>query len=97
MIKAYIPVLLGSSRTLRQSVKVAQFILEQLWLGDRVQTKVIDLREYKLPILEERLNEMSTPGPAVLQFCSKLSQADGVLIVTPEYKGGYPGVYTGYD
>jgi hypothetical protein len=33
--KAYIPVLLGSSRTLRQSVKVAQFILEQLSQCDR--------------------------------------------------------------
>jgi NAD(P)H-dependent FMN reductase len=97
MIKAYIPVLLGSSRTGRQSRKVAQFILEQLRLGDRVQTELIDLREYKLSILEERLNETSTPLPTVLQFCSKLGQADGVLIVTPEYKGGYPGVYTGYD
>jgi NAD(P)H-dependent FMN reductase len=101
MIKAYIPILLGSSRTLRQSVKVAQFILEQLSQCDRkagrsrvlrVQTELIDLREYQLPILEERLNEMSTPLPTVLQFCSKLAQADGVLIVTPEYKGGYPGV-----
>jgi NAD(P)H-dependent FMN reductase len=101
MIKAYIPVLLGSSRTLRQSVKVAQFILEELRQRDsgagrssalRVQTELIDLREYQLPILDERLNEMSTPLPNVLQFCSKLGQADGVLIVTPEYKGGYPGV-----
>ena len=92
MIKAYIPVLLGSSRTLRQSVKVAQFILEQLRQCDSVQTELIDLREYQLPILEERLNEMSTPLPTVLQFCSKLAQADGLLIVTPEYKGGYPGV-----
>lgn len=92
MIKAYIPVLLGSSRTGRESVKVAQFILGELSQRDRIQTELIDLREYKLPILEERLNEMSTPGPTLLQFCSKLSQADGVLIVTPEYKGGYPGV-----
>jgi NAD(P)H-dependent FMN reductase len=101
MIKAYIPILLGSSRIGRQSVKVAQFILEQLRQCDsgagrssvlRVQTELIDLREYKLPILEERLNEISTPLPTVLQFCSKLGQADGVLIVTPEYKGGYPGV-----
>ena len=92
MIKAYIPILLGSSRTLRQSVKVAQFILEELRHWERVQTELIDLREYRLPILEERLNEMSTPLPSVLQFCSKLGQADGVLIVTPEYKGGYPGV-----
>lgn len=92
MIKAYIPILLGSSRTGRQSVKVAQFILEQLRQCDSVQTEVIDLREYKLPILEERLNETSTPLPTVLQFCSKLGQADGLLIVTPEYKGGYPGV-----
>jgi NAD(P)H-dependent FMN reductase len=92
MNKAYIPILLGSSRTGRQSVKVAQFILEQLRQCDSVQTEVIDLREYQLPILEERLNEMSTPLPTVLQFFSKLDQADGILIVTPEYKGGYPGV-----
>ncbi|MBW4597993.1 MAG: NAD(P)H-dependent oxidoreductase [Brasilonema angustatum HA4187-MV1] len=101
MIKAYIPVLLGSYRTGRQSVKVAQFILEELRLWDskagrssvlRVQTELIDLHEYGLPILEERLNETSNPPPTVLQFCSKLGQADGVLIVTPEYKGGYPGV-----
>lgn len=92
MIKAYIPILLGSSRTLRQSVKVAEFILGELRQCDSVQTELIDLREYRLPILEERLNETSTPLPTVLQFCSKLDQADGLLIVTPEYKGGYPGV-----
>ncbi|MBP5976157.1 NAD(P)H-dependent oxidoreductase [Brasilonema sp. CT11] len=101
MIKAYIPVLLGSSRIGRQSVKVAQFILEELRLWDskagrssvvRVQTELIDLHEYGLPILEERLNQTSNAPPTVVQFCSKLGQADGVLIVTPEYKGGYPGV-----
>ncbi|XZN99670.1 MAG: NADPH-dependent FMN reductase [Microcoleus sp.] len=92
MTKAYIPILLGSSRIGRQSVKVAEFILGELSQRDRVQTELIDLREYKLPILEERLNETSTPLPVVLQLCSKLGQADGVLIVTPEYKGGYPGV-----
>jgi NAD(P)H-dependent FMN reductase len=92
MINAYIPVLLGSSRTGRQSVKVAQFILGELSQRDRVQTELIDLREYKLPILEERLNEMSTPRSTLLQFCSKLDRADGILMVTPEYKGGYPAV-----
>lgn len=82
MIKTYIPVLLGSSRTLRQSVKVAEFILGELRQYDHVQTELIDLREYQLPILEERLNETSTPPPTVVQFCSQLGQADGVLIVT---------------
>lgn len=92
MIKTYIPILLGSSRTLRQSVKVAEFILGELRQCDHIQTELIDLREYQLPILEERLNETSTPLPTVVQFCSQLSQADGILMVTPEYKGGYPGV-----
>ncbi|MFB8788054.1 MAG: NAD(P)H-dependent oxidoreductase [Potamolinea sp.] len=101
MTKAYIPILLGSSRTGRQSVKVAQFILEEFRQFDRpeghsnglrVQTELIDLHEYKLPILEEKLNETLNPPPNVVQFCSKLGQADGILIVTPEYKGGYPGV-----
>lgn len=91
-IKLKIPILLGSCRVGRQSLKIAQFILGELLPNNRLQTELIDLRDYNLPMLEERLQEMAEPPPNLLKFCSKLRQADGILIVTPEYKNGYPGV-----
>lgn len=92
MTKLSIPILLGSCRIGRKSLKVAKFILAELVEQDQIDTEIIDIGEYKLPILEERLQEISNPPNNVLQFCSKLSQADGILLVTPEYKNGYPGV-----
>lgn len=92
MTKVNIPVLLGSSRTLRQSLKVAEFIVAELQEHDRILTELIDLREYKLPLLEDRLNETSTPPLGAIKLCSKFKEADAILIVTPEYKGGYPAV-----
>lgn len=91
-IKLRIPILLGSCRVGRQSLKIAQFILEKLLPNNCIQTELIDLGEYNLPMLEERLQEMEALPPNLLKFCSQLDQADGILIVTPEYKNGYPGV-----
>ncbi|WP_013334369.1 NADPH-dependent FMN reductase [Gloeothece verrucosa] len=88
----YVPIVLGSSRVGRRSLKVAQWILQELQGLDRVATELIDLGEYQLPILEERLNQMAIPIPGVVKFCAKLGEADGIVIVTPEYKGGYPAV-----
>ncbi|NES45699.1 NAD(P)H-dependent oxidoreductase [Moorena sp. SIO2C4] len=91
-IKLKIPIVLGSCRIGRESLKVAKFILGELIEQNRIDTELIDLGEYKLPMLEERLQDSSNPPDNVLQFCSKLGQADGILLVTPEYKNGYPGV-----
>lgn len=91
-IKLNIPIVLGSCRIGRESLNVAKFILGELVEQNRIDTELIDLGEYKLPMLEERLQDSSNPPDNVLQFCAKLGQADGILLVTPEYKNGYPGV-----
>ena len=92
MTKLSIPIILGSCRNGRKSLKVAQFILGELLQNNHIKTEIIDLGEYNLPMLEERLQEMGETPPNLLKFCSKLGEADGILIVTPEYKNGYPGV-----
>ncbi|WP_293064690.1 NADPH-dependent FMN reductase [Okeania sp. SIO2B3] len=92
MTKLSIPILLGSCRIGRESLKVAKFILAELVKQNLINTELIDLGEYKLPMLEERLQDSSNPPENLLKFCSKLGQADGILLVTPEYKNGYPGV-----
>jgi NAD(P)H-dependent FMN reductase len=88
----YVPVLLGSVRRNRESIKVACFALDYLQKYECVRTELLDLKEMNLPIMEERLRFRDDPPPSVALFSSKIDQADSILIVTPEYNGGYPGV-----
>jgi len=87
-----IPILLGSARIGRQSLKVARFILSTMIGDQRFETELIDLGEYDFPIMEQRLSEMQTAPSALQSFSDKLQRADGLIIVSPEYKGGMPGV-----
>jgi len=41
-------------------------------------------------VFDERLRFMKNPAPEVVEFAEKINNAGGVLIVTPEYNGGYP-------
>ena len=88
----YIPILLGSTRRDRQSPKVARFILDRLGRYERVETELLDLQEYDFPIMEERLRFRDDPPPGLMEFAEKIARADSLLIVTPEYNNGYPGV-----
>src|SRR5579884_1437944 len=88
----YIPVILGSIRRGRESVKVAKFALDRLKSIEGVHTKLLDLKAINLPLMEERLRFRDDPPESVVQFSSIMERADSVVIVTPEYNNGYPGV-----
>lgn len=87
-----IPIVLGSTRVGRQSLKVARFILSTMTGDPRFKTELLDLGDYDFPIMEQRLSEMQIVPPGLQSFSDKLEQADGLVIVSPEYKGGVPGV-----
>jgi len=88
----YIPIILGSTRRDRQSLKVARFVLSRLQRREGVETELLDLLEYNFPIMEERLNRRDDPPPGLREYAGKISRADSLIIVTPEYNNGYPGV-----
>ncbi len=88
----YVPIILGSIRRNRESIKVAKFVLRYLKENTAIQAELLDLRELDLPMMEERLRFRNDAGPSLLEFSAKVSRADSILIVTPEYSGGYPGV-----
>ena len=88
----YIPVMLGSIRRNRESAKVAAFAVNWLRRLEGVCTELVDLKELNLPMMEERLRFRDDAPASVVLFSSKIRQADSILIVTPEYNGGYPGV-----
>src|SRR5256714_4877455 len=88
----YIPIILGSTRRDRQSVKVGRFVLARLKQRQNVQTELLDLLELNFPIMEERLHRRDDPPPGLKGYGEKIGRADSLIIVTPEYNNGYPGV-----
>lgn len=88
----YIPVILGSTRRGRQSPKVARFIAERMRRNGSIETEILDLAEYNFPIMEERLRLRDDPPPGLREFSEKVARSDSLVIVTPEYNNGYPGV-----
>jgi NAD(P)H-dependent FMN reductase len=59
---------------------------------EQIETELLDLLEYDFPIMEERLRFTETPPPGLREFGDKIARADALVIVTPEYNNGYPGV-----
>lgn len=66
------------------------------------QIRMLDLRDYRLSMLEEDWNERGS-APNVLRLREDLRNAQGIILGTPEYHGGFSGVLkyaldlTGFD
>lgn len=55
------------------------------------EVEVLDLKEYAFPIFDGDLEAEQGLPDIVSKFKTKLDEADGYLIVTPEYNHGIPG------
>lgn len=86
----HIAIISTSVRTGRNSHRVAMFFKKFIETKKLATAEILDLNEYRFPVFEERLRNQPDPSPQVLDFAEKIKNADGVLIVTPEYNGGYP-------
>jgi len=90
--KLNIPIMLGSVRRNRQSPKVARWLHRCLEANDRIRSEVVDLAELEIPVMEERLRLLDDPPRGVVTMSEAIAAGDGLIIVTPEYNNGYPGV-----
>ena len=86
-----LPLLLGSVRMGRRSEAVAKYLLSKLETDPRFRPELLDLATYRFGLLEQRPQEMAEPPEALDAFSQRLREADALLIVSPEYKGGIPG------
>jgi NAD(P)H-dependent FMN reductase len=86
----HIVIISASVRTGRASHRVALFFEKFLYENNGFTAEIADLATYHFPLFEERLSHQSNPPSNVLSFAEKIKKADGVIIVTPEYNGGYP-------
>jgi NAD(P)H-dependent FMN reductase len=88
----HIPILLGSVRRNRRSPMVGRWLHRELEMDERITTRLVDLEELALPIMEERLRMRDDPPPGAVTLSEAIAAGDGLVIVTPEYNHGYPGV-----
>ena len=80
----------ASVRTGRKSHRLALYFCKYLMENNLSAAEILDLNEYNFPVFNERLQYLPDPAPRVREFAEKIKSADAVLIVTPEYNGGYP-------
>lgn len=86
----HIAILSASVRTGRNSHRVALFFKNYLEETKVATGEILDLTAYNFPVFNERLKYQSSPSKEVVDFANRIKSADGVIIVTPEYNGGYP-------
>lgn len=85
-----IAIISASVRKGRKSHSVALYFQNYLAQKQLAETEIIDLDAYNFPIFEERLRLIENPTQEMLQLAKTITEVDGVIIVTPEYNGGYP-------
>lgn len=85
-----IALLSSSVRTGRNSHRLGLYF--KRWIEGQlaVSSDLIDLQEYRFPIFEERLRNMENPSDQMLDFAERMHRADGIIVIAPEYNGGYP-------
>lgn len=86
----HIAIISSSVRTGRNSHRTALYFKNFIESAELASTEILDLKEYNFPIFEERLRFFEDPTPLMLEFAAKIKAADGILLITPEYNGGYP-------
>lgn len=87
---AHIAIISSSIRTGRKSHRVSLYFKKFIETNASGTAEIIDLKEYEFPLFEERLSFLEDPGDDIKDFTGRINKAEGIIIVTPEYNGGYP-------
>ena len=86
--KLIIPLLLGTNRQNRASEAAAKWVFSKMQARDDIEPMYFDVCDFDLPI-DNYGTKISHLFP---EWRDAIIKADGLVIVTPEYNHGYPGV-----
>jgi len=93
--KMSIKIILGSTRKGRTSDKLGSALELMAKKRNDVAVEILDLRDFNLPFLNDEVppaRREKITDPAVQRWADKINEAQGFIIVVPEYNAGYPGV-----
>ena len=82
----FIPVILGTARKGRMSANVARVVLGEIQKREAVETELIDICDLPMPV-DDAGEAIKNAG-----FSAKMTRADALAIVSPEYNHGYSGL-----
>lgn len=88
MEKLFIPLLLGTNRRDRASEQVAKWVFSKMEDREDLEPQFFDVRDFDLP----RDHYGTEIGGDFPEWRDAIIKADGLVLVTPEYNHGYPGV-----
>lgn len=91
-----IKVIIGSTREGRFGDKPAEWIFNILKQQEGIEAELLDLRDYPMPFFNEPISPMMVkgdyPNSEVNKWSAKIAEADGFIVVGPEYNHGYSAV-----
>lgn len=87
MNKLNLPVLVGTNRKERKSIYVARWLVSEMEKRPEIDTKLFDVSDFALP-QDDYGQAIKDSFP---EWQDAVIQADGLVIVSPEYNHGYPG------
>lgn len=90
-------IVIGSTRPGRVSDRLAKWVKNQAdEMKSGVDYEVVDLADYSLPFLDEPIspqyNPDRKPNAVAQKWLTKLAEADGYVLITPEYNRSTSGV-----
>jgi len=86
-----IAIILGSVRKNRKSSHAGFYLESLLGKTEGISPVLLDLQDYSFPVMEERFRNLQDPPEGMAEFSRHLTEADGIIIVSPEYNGSYSG------
>lgn len=87
---ANIKIISASIRDGKKSDRVALYLKNYITANNLAEAEVLDLSKYNFPLFTERFKFLKEVSSELSEFVGKVNHADAVIIVTPEYNGGYP-------
>src|SRR5262245_963032 len=88
MEQLFIPVIVGTNRKERQSVRVGNWLVGHMQKREEIETRLFDVKDFALP-QDDYGTEIKDQFP---EWRDAIIRADGLIIIAPEYNHGYPGI-----
>ena len=88
MEQLFIPVIVGTNRKERKSVHVGNWLVGKMEKREEIETELFDVKDFALP-QDDYGTAIQDQFP---QWRDAIIRADGLVIVSPEYNHGYPGI-----
>lgn len=87
-------IIIGSVRTTQTGEKIAKNIKAMIDKRPEIKAEIIDIATYALPFYTDEISPESRKteitDPVLKKWADTIQQADGYILISPEYNAGYP-------